>query len=76
MEPREAVLAVLREEAEPLHWTKVLDRALRQGYLDPFVHRDVRGAVQRSLRDLVAEGAVTRVEKGVYAIVDQDDAEA
>jgi hypothetical protein len=76
MEPREAVLAVLREEATPMHWTKALDLALRRGYLDPFVHRDVRGAVQRSLRDLVSEGVVARTEKGVYAAVSQDDEEA
>lgn len=73
MEPHEAVLAVLREEAEALHWTVVLDLALRRGYLDPFEHRDVRGAVQRSLRELVADGAITRVDTGVYAAVAQDD---
>ena len=36
MEPLEAALTVLREEGEPLHWTRIQDLALRRGYLDPF----------------------------------------
>ncbi len=66
MEPREAVLTVLREEAEPLHWTKVQDLALRRGYLDPFEHPDVRRQVQAVLRALVRDGTVTKAQKGVY----------
>jgi len=73
MEPGEAALAVLRQETGALHWTVVLDLALRRGYLNPFEHRDVRGAVQRALRELVADGAITRVDKGVYAAAPQDD---
>ena len=65
---REAVMAVLREAGEPIHWTVIQDRALRAGYLDPFVEPDVRGAVLRALRALMAEGLVVRTETGVYAI--------
>jgi hypothetical protein len=64
---REAVAAVLREEApEELHWTRVLDLALRRGYLDPFAQRDLRGGVLRALADLVNDGAAVRTSKGVY----------
>jgi hypothetical protein len=66
MEPRAAVMAILTEEAMPLHWTKILDLALRRGYLDPFVHPDVRRQVQTSLRTLLREGVVVKEAKGVY----------
>ena len=65
---REAVLAVLGDAGEPIHWTVIQDRALRAGYLDPFAQPDIRGAVVRALRALVAEGLVVRVETGVYAL--------
>jgi hypothetical protein len=68
MEARDAVLAVMREAGEPLHWTVVQDRALRAGHLDPFVVPDVRGAVLEALRDLAREGAVEKRGKGVYAV--------
>jgi hypothetical protein len=76
MEPRDAVLEVLREVGEPLHWTAVQDRALRSGLLDPFAHPDVRRRVQTALRDLLAEGAIEKRSRGVYAAVAQDDAGA
>ena len=66
MEPRGAVLAVLKEEAAPLHWTKIQDLALRRGYLDPFEHPDVRRQVQMTLRALASEGLVEKQSKGVY----------
>lgn len=69
MEPRAAVLAVLMEEAAPLHWTKIQDFALRRGYLDPFEHPDVRRQVQTTLRALVSEGLVEKQTKGVYFLV-------
>jgi hypothetical protein len=72
MEPREAVLAILAEERVPLHWTKVQDLALRRGYLDPFVHPDVRRLVQTSLRALADEGAIARSGKGVYELSAED----
>jgi hypothetical protein len=69
MDPRAAVLAVLTEEAGPLHWTRIQDLALRRGYLDPFEHPDVRRQVQTTLRALVQERIVTRAAKGVYFLV-------
>jgi hypothetical protein len=64
--PREAALAVLAEAEGPLHWTVVLDRALRAGYLDPFAIPDVRGEMIDALRGLAAEGVIARPDKGVY----------
>jgi hypothetical protein len=68
MTPREAVVAVLEDASEPLHWTVVQDRALRGGMLDPFEIHDVRGAVLGALRALTAEGVVHRHGKGVYSM--------
>ena len=73
MEPRTAVLAVLAEEAAPLHWTKVQDLALRRGYLDPFEHPDVRRQVQTALRALASEGLVEKQTKGVYFLAARAD---
>ena len=74
MDARDAVLRVLREQAETLHWTRVQDLALRRGYLDPFEHRDVRRQVQRALQELAREGEIVRVGKGVYRGQLDDDA--
>jgi hypothetical protein len=68
VEAREAVLTVLREEGEALHWTRVQDVALRRGYLDPFAQPDVRHQVQTALRALAREGAIRRVSTGVYEL--------
>jgi hypothetical protein len=73
MEPRAAVLAVLTEEAAPLHWTKIQDLALRRGYLDPFEHPDVRRQVQTTLRALTSEGLVEKQTKGVYFLAARVD---
>jgi hypothetical protein len=77
MEPRAAVLAVLTEEATPLHWTKIQDLALRRGYLDPFEDPDVRRQVQTTLHALAREGIVEKQEKGVYYLAERaEDADA
>ena len=68
MEPLEAVVSVLRDADEPLHWTVIQDRALRQGLVDPFVVTDVRATLLRALRDGVLAGTVVRVDTGVYAL--------
>jgi hypothetical protein len=73
MEPRAAVLAVLTEEAAPLHWTKIQDLALRRGYLDPFEHPDVRRQVQTTLLALAREGLVEKRAKGVYYAAERAD---
>jgi HB1, ASXL, restriction endonuclease HTH domain len=66
MEPLDAAVAVLREAGEPLHWTVIQDRALRQGLIDPFVVRDVRATLLRALRDGVRDGSLARAGTGVY----------
>jgi hypothetical protein len=68
MEAREAVLTVLASAEEPLHWTVIQDRALREGHLDPFETPNVRQAVLSALRALVAEGAVRKAATGVYSL--------
>jgi hypothetical protein len=69
MDPREAVLTVLDEAGEPLHWTVIQDRALRSGRLDPFELGDVRKAVLGALAALAREGSVRKDVKGVYSRV-------
>jgi len=66
--PREAVLSVLRDAGEPLHWTVIQDRALRSGAIDPLATRDVRGVVLGTLRELVREDVAVKTATGVYAI--------
>jgi hypothetical protein len=68
MTPEEAVRDILARSDEPLHWTVIQDRALREGLIDPFETSDVRGAVLGALRALVADGRVVKTATGVYAI--------
>jgi hypothetical protein len=68
MDVREAVLTVLREEAGPLHWTVIQDRALRRGYVDPFATPDVRRRVLAELATAVREGELRKDGTGVYAL--------
>jgi hypothetical protein len=67
MTPEEAVRDILARSDEPLHWTVIQDRALREGLIDPFETSDVRGAVLGALRALVADGRVVKTATGVYA---------
>ena len=68
MDVREAVLTVLREETGPLHWTVIQDIALRRGYVDPFVVRDVRKRILTELAAAVRDGDVVKASTGVYAL--------
>ncbi len=68
MEPLEAALTVLREESQPLHWTKIQDLALRRGYLDPFTVSDVRKALVAALAEGVRSGTLSKASKGVYTL--------
>jgi len=68
MSPEEAVLEVLGDADEPLHWTVIQDRALRAGYLDPFATPDVRGAVLTAVRALVVDRRVVKTATGVYTL--------
>jgi len=67
MEPLEAAVTVLREEGEPLHWTKIQDLALRRGYLDPFEIPDVRKALLAALAEGVRSGVLAKQGVGAYA---------
>jgi len=70
MESLEAALAVLRAAGEPLHWTVIQDRALRQGLIDPFVVTDVRAKLLAALRDGVREGVLEKTGTGTYSLAD------
>jgi HB1, ASXL, restriction endonuclease HTH domain len=67
MEFLEAAITVLREEAEPLHWTKIQDLALRRGYLDPFEQPDVRKRLLAALAEGVRSGVIAKQGTGTYA---------
>jgi hypothetical protein len=68
MELLEAALTVLREEGEPLHWTKIQDLALRRGYIDPFETPDVRKQLLAALAEGVRKGAIEKTSTGVYRL--------
>ncbi|MGZ5295367.1 MAG: HTH domain-containing protein [Actinomycetota bacterium] len=70
MEPLDAAVAVLREAGEPLHWTVIQDRALRQGLIDPFVVTDVRATLLGALRDGVRARTLVRAGTGVYELAE------
>jgi hypothetical protein len=70
----EAVVTVLREEGEALHWTRIQDLALRRGYIDPFVEPDVRKHLLAALAEGVRAGAFVKTEpKGTYALSHEDE---
>jgi hypothetical protein len=70
----EAVVTVLREEGEALHWTRIQDLALRRGYIDPFVEPDVRKHLLAALAQGVGAGALVKTEtKGTYALSQAGD---
>lgn len=68
LEPLDAALRVLTEEGSPLHWTAIQDLALKRGYLDPFVQRDIRQRLVAALAAAAKEGRVVRESKGVYSL--------
>ena len=68
LEPIDAAILVLREEGRPLHWTAIQDLALKRGYLDPFVQRDLRKRIVAALSSAAREGTVVRESTGVYRL--------
>ena len=68
MDYLDAAVAVLREEGAALHWTVIQDLALKRGYLDPFVQRDIRKNLLAVLAQGARDGVLTRVERGVYRL--------
>ncbi len=68
MEFLDAAITVLREEGEPLHWTRIQDLALRRGYLDPFTQPDVRMHLLRALAAATKDGSVVKDAAGLYRL--------
>jgi hypothetical protein len=68
MDDLEAALTVLREEGEPLHWTKIQDLALRRGYLDPFTLPEIRKHLLAALARGVKDGVLEKEGTGVYRL--------
>ena len=68
MDYLEAAVTVLREEDRPLHWTVIQDLALKRGYLDPFVQRDIRKHLLATLAEAARRGELRKAEKGVYGL--------
>jgi len=68
MDFHDAVVTVLREEAEPLHWTVIQDLALKRGYLDPFTQGDIRKGVVAALSEAAKAGEIRRRSTGVYEV--------
>jgi hypothetical protein len=68
MEALDAAITVLRDAAEPLHWTVIQDRALRGGLIDPFAVSDVRRTLLVALREGVRLGVLERARTGVYRL--------
>lgn len=68
MELIDVAITVLREEGEPLHWTKIQNLALRRGYIDPFETPDVRKQLLAALAEGVRSGALVKASKGVYQL--------
>jgi hypothetical protein len=76
MELLEAAITVLREEGEPLHWTKIQDLALRRGFIDPFETPDVRKQLLAALAEGVRSGVLVKIPKGVYELGSQQPTSA
>jgi hypothetical protein len=64
----DAALTVLREEGKPLHWTVIQDLALKRGYIDPFIQRDIRKHLLAALAEAAKDGRVTKPGKGIFAL--------
>jgi hypothetical protein len=68
MEFLEAALVVLREEGMALHWTVIQDLALKRGYLDPFIQKDIRKHLLAELAKAARQGLLVKESTGVYAL--------
>ena len=70
MDALDAAVRVLQEEGTPLHWTVIQDIALKRGYIDPFVERDVRRKLLAALSAAARrpDGPVVKEDRGVYAL--------
>jgi HB1, ASXL, restriction endonuclease HTH domain len=68
MDLLDAALAVLKEEGEPLHWTVIQDLALKRGYIDPFIQKDIRKNLLAALSRAARQGRISKEGTGVYAL--------
>ncbi|MFY9588393.1 MAG: hypothetical protein WAT66_13150 [Actinomycetota bacterium] len=66
MEPDEAAARVLDAADEPLHWTVIWDRALRDGLIDPMTQPDARDELMRWLAQAARSGEIEKTSTGTY----------
>lgn len=66
MDPGDAARRVLEGSDEPLHWTVIWDRALREGYIDPMTQPDARTELMRWLADAARTGVIEKTSTGTY----------
>ena len=76
MEVTAAIERVLSQDPAPLHWTVIQDRALRDGYIDPFEVRDVRKQVLAALAAMARDGMVRKVSTGTYELAARPEEDA
>lgn len=57
--------ALIVDSGEELHWTVILDRALRQSLVPP--SPDARSEVLSALAEAVREGLISKTSIGTYA---------
>ncbi|MFW6107187.1 MAG: winged helix-turn-helix domain-containing protein [bacterium] len=72
---KEAIIAVLRQSDEPLHYTDIAEAIAAQGLreeLGPTPARTVNGIISRSLRDDKAASPFVRVSRGHYSLREKE----
>jgi HB1, ASXL, restriction endonuclease HTH domain len=66
MEPGEAAQRVLDAAGEPLHWTVIWDRALRERLIDPMTQPEARDELVRWLAQAARKGEIEKTSTGTY----------
>ena len=66
MEPGDAARQILEATDEPLHWTVIWDRALREGLINPMTQPDARDQLMRWLAAAAKAGEIEKTSKGTY----------
>lgn len=66
MDPGDAARRVLERSDEPLHWTVIWDRALREGYIDPMTQPGARDELMRWLAQAARAGVIEKTSTGTY----------
>ena len=66
MDPADAAQRVLDAADEPLHWTVIWDRALRDGLIDPMTQPDARDELVRWLAQAARSGEIEKTSTGTY----------